>query len=870
MTASPMANQRTSFFAALLLLAATTTAMAQTPAKTASAADQGSGGLEEIVVTARKTEEKLQDIPLTVSAFSAEALKNYNVLRIIDLNQLTPGMNFQEGSGRGGAGRFFIRGLTGGVAGTARASTFVDGVYVANSVSNILFGEMERAEVLLGPQSAQFGRATFGGALNLVTKNPKNVWSGSFAVSGASDNERNFDGWIGGPLIQDKLLGSLYVGTQHYGGPSLWTAPPDILHPNGVHQGGTDTESGSIKLIFTPLEGLRFQGRFAYAKDHDDPAFSNILLPQYRTAVYQQIRRDCVQATATTAAVCTPQATSQPAYYFSGTINPGNAFKGGFPGGLRNYDQYPDSTYRNTTQRVTLETTYVLPKGHNLRLTLADNKETQPFGNFTDSDFTAFPSSRFSPSYQTIRDKSAELRLDSSHENRLRYSVGAYYLTLKTNLDASSFADYLCNTVCVPTTPAALFRTDVLTGWTGSIGGSVNRFNPSPFVTRNSVLDASYFIGVFYDFTDRWTASFEGRSQKETIYNYNISSRYTATVAAGPSALPLLDPANANKAVIGGQLSFTSFLPRVNAQFKITPDAQVYATYSKGNNPGGINTAAQIGQPLSGTTEAQRSIQEEVLKNYEIGFKSQWLDHRLRVNGAIYQMKWDNLQNSATYFLNGVFFGVTENRGAAKIDGFGIDAEFAPTKDWTFRGQLSYNRGTYERFCSIQLANLLYGPASLLPGAALLGADPRCLAAGSGGQFNTRAQLVSGNELETAPKKTASVGFEYHTMVLSDWTLTPRGNLQYSDGQWESEMNLAKSPSWTMLELGLGLDKGPVSFEVFCRNCNNEDAPQRTTRLTDPYASNAPVASGGLGYNQTIGNNPRRPRQYGARFAWKF
>ena len=824
------------------------------------------------MVTARKTEEKLQHIPLTVSAFSEAALKSYNVLRVGDLNALTPGMNYQEGSGRGGAGRFFLRGLTGGVAGSARASTFVDGVYVTNSVANILFGEMERAEVLLGPQSAQFGRATFGGALNLVTRDPTNTVSGSAALSVGTDNERNFDGWIGGPLIEDKLLASLYLGLQHYEGPSRWTAPPDILHPKGVHQGGTDSKSGALKLVYMPIEGLRFEGRVSFTKDHDDPAFSNILLPQYRTTVYQQVRRDCVAATATTPAVCTPQTASQPAYYFAGTLNPGDAFRGGFPGGVRNYDTFPDPTYRNHTQRATLETTYALPRGHELRLTLADNKETQPFGNFTDGDFTAFPGSRFSPSYQTIRDKSAELRLDSSRESRLRYSVGAYYLTLKSNLDAAAFTDATCLSVCVPTSPAALFRTDVLTGWTGSISAvTQNRFAPSPFVTRNSVINASFFVGLFYDFSDRWSASFEGRSQKETIYNYNVSSRYTSTIAAGPSALPALDPAKANNAVIGGQPSLNSFLPRVSVQFKITPDAQVYATYSKGNNPGGVNTASQIGQPGSGTTEAQRAVQEEELKNNEIGFKTQWLDNRLRLNGAIYRMKWANLQNAATYFTStNVFFSITENRGAAKIDGFGLDAEFAPTEDWTFRGQVSFNHGTCEKFCSVQLANLLYGPASGLAGAALLGADPRCLAAGSNGQFNTRAQLVSGNELETAPKKAASIGFTYHTTVLNDWRLTPRGNLQYSDGQWESEMNLAKSPSWIMLELSVGLEKGNTSFEIFCRNCNDEDAPLCTTRLTDPYGNNAPVASGGLGHNQTIGNNPRRPRQYGARVAWKF
>ena len=276
-SALPFPTSRSTVAAALL--AALFSHAGVTSAQQPAAADTA-GGLEEIIVTARKTEEKLQDIPLTVVAFSAEALEKNNILRIGDLNVLTPGMNYQEGSGRGGAGRFFIRGLTCGVAGTARASTFVGGVYVGNSVGNILFGEMERAEVLLGPQSAQFGRSTFGGALNLVTKDPTENWGGNAAVSVASDGELNFDGFFGGPLVEGKLLGSIYLGSQENGGDGRWRNPPDQLHPNGLQLGGTQTRTGAVKLIFTPIENLRMEARFSYAKDRDDPAFSNIILPQ--------------------------------------------------------------------------------------------------------------------------------------------------------------------------------------------------------------------------------------------------------------------------------------------------------------------------------------------------------------------------------------------------------------------------------------------------------------------------------------------------------------------------------------------------------------------------------------------------------------
>ena len=194
---------------------------AQQAAETASSA----GTLESIVVTARKVAEKEQEVPVTITAFSAADLEKANIVKTTDLNNLTPGMNFQEGTGRAGSGRFFIRGLTGGVAGTTRASVFMDGVYVANSVSNILFGEMERVEVLLGPQSAQFGRATFGGALNYITKSPSNKFSGNIAMSVATLGEQNFDGYIGGALIPDKLFASMFIGYQKFEGPSRWRNP---------------------------------------------------------------------------------------------------------------------------------------------------------------------------------------------------------------------------------------------------------------------------------------------------------------------------------------------------------------------------------------------------------------------------------------------------------------------------------------------------------------------------------------------------------------------------------------------------------------------------------------------------------------------
>ena len=783
-------------------------------------------GIQSVTVTARKVNEQLQDIPMTVTAFSAEALENQHIQRINDLNNLAPGLNFQDGTGRGGAGKFLVRGLTSGVSGQARASVFLDGVYVGNSVSNLMFGEMERVEVVLGPQSTQFGRSTFGGAINYITKEPKNATHGEISVSRASLGEKTLDAYISGSLTDDhSLLGSLYVGYDHFDGPGAWRNPADVLHPDGYQMGSTDTKSISGKLIWKATRDLRFTGRVSYTKDHDSPANPFVLSPQYRTTAYNQVRNGV----------------SQPAYYFSGVVNPPGAYSGSYVNNGQNLDQQADPDYRNHTVRATLITDYALGE-NSLKLTLSDNFENTTHGNYADADATNFPSSNFVPNLNTVRDKSAELRFDSDQHQKLRYSTGLYYLNLKSTQDASTYSSYACATVCVPTSAAALYNTALLTGYTGTVSGSLNR-GIYPYNLRTGVRDKSVFGGVFYDFTDKWTASLEGRYQQEDVLNLNVSA------PASP---------------IGGTVRFNSFLPRANIQYKISPQSQVFAVASRGNNPGGINTATQIGHANTGTDASMREIKEETLNNFELGYKSSWLNNTVVFNASYYHMIWKDMQSNATYYdpLSGIF-SLTQNRGEAKIDGIGLEAEWLASEDLTFNGQVSANNARYTKFCSAQLANLYYGPAS--SANPLAGGDASCLA-----QFNIRGVNVAGNKLETSPAKTASIGFDFHQPLVDGWKWYSRGGMQYSDGQWESEANLAKSPNAKIYNLAFGLQRKGWTYEVSCRNCSDEDSPTRFTRLTDVRTATTSSLAGGLGYNQSIGGTLRRPRQYGVNASYKF
>lgn len=123
-------------------------------------------GLEEVVVTARKKEERLLDVPLSIAAFSEEQIESAGLRSVADIAQQAPGFSFRQGfgrtgSGEGGAGsRPSIRGMS-NILGSANASFFIDGIYVSGNITSYQLDNLERVEVIRGPQSALFGRQTF-------------------------------------------------------------------------------------------------------------------------------------------------------------------------------------------------------------------------------------------------------------------------------------------------------------------------------------------------------------------------------------------------------------------------------------------------------------------------------------------------------------------------------------------------------------------------------------------------------------------------------------------------------------------------------------------------------------------------------------
>ncbi len=182
--------------------------------------------VEEIVVTARKREERLLEIPLAITAFSAQDIEDAGFRDLGDISLQTAGLDFFSRSG-GRPGRvdspIALRGVSGGQDHLQPTSVFVDGIFLLGTASTIGIQDLERVEVIKGPQSAFFGRNTFAGAINFITKNPNlNEFETKFDASGATYDKFDVNLLTSRPLITGKLGYQLNVRLASQG--SEWTA----------------------------------------------------------------------------------------------------------------------------------------------------------------------------------------------------------------------------------------------------------------------------------------------------------------------------------------------------------------------------------------------------------------------------------------------------------------------------------------------------------------------------------------------------------------------------------------------------------------------------------------------------------------------
>jgi outer membrane receptor protein involved in Fe transport len=235
---------------------------------TGTEADEAFSGIPDIVVTARKIEERLQDAPVAVSVVSAETINQLGLNSLDDFARQTTGLSFSQAFGRS-TDRPVIRGQSNVLAGVQAgvetgAAFFIDGVYYQGDIQGFDPQAIERVEVIKGPQSALYGRNTYAGAINYVTKDPTRNFTASGRARAAEHDEYELAGSISGPLLGEAAgfrLGARYF---QYGGEYT-------NQLTGKKVGQEETKSAYLTLLIEPTSDIRIRPRIYWQKDDDGP-----------------------------------------------------------------------------------------------------------------------------------------------------------------------------------------------------------------------------------------------------------------------------------------------------------------------------------------------------------------------------------------------------------------------------------------------------------------------------------------------------------------------------------------------------------------------------------------------------------------------
>jgi iron complex outermembrane receptor protein len=222
----------------------------------------GAGALEEILVTARKREESLQDIPLVVNAVTAEQIERSTLQGLGDLSLRTPGLNYEGYVSAGLSGGLVLRGLTNTqlTNRTQNVAVFYDGVYLPNqAMFDLGLVDIERVEVLKGPQSALYGRNAFAGAVNYISRRPSNEWRTDAAVTTGSDDRLDYSAFVSGPLTEGRTMFKLAYARSEFDG-TIGNNHPNaavgVSPGNRGKLGGYDTEVYAAGLTLQPIDRL--------------------------------------------------------------------------------------------------------------------------------------------------------------------------------------------------------------------------------------------------------------------------------------------------------------------------------------------------------------------------------------------------------------------------------------------------------------------------------------------------------------------------------------------------------------------------------------------------------------------------------------
>lgn len=652
-----------------------------------------SGGLEEIVVTARKQSENLQSTPITVSAFTETALENRGITNNAEIANFTPNVVFDTSSTFSGVDTFqgFVRGVGQGdfaLNTDPGVGLYIDGVYYARAPGSVIdLMDIERVEVLKGPQGTLFGRNSIGGAVSIVTSRPSDTFGGKVEVTAGQRGRFEAKGVVNLPLAPTLLSsiafrigqrdgyqkripfgGTSGLGTSSSPGTSI---PLDQLLVSDTNNGGDlGAKSGYSlrgKLLWEASDTLEITLAGDYTANRD-AANPTTLLEVDPNFALGGLYNACIAGVPPLQPIC--QTTNFLAFGANAT-------------GTR-----PDLQY--TSQFITgnLDTTYATGANFanidnwgisgtvdldvadwlSLKSITAFRKLDSTFGLDIDGAPVVFDQTSFILKTEQI---SQEIQFNAKLGDRFNMTMGAYY-----------FKEEGFQSDNVPIAGGLIQAA-------GGFNHNTETFALFGEANYEIVDNVSLLFGVRY--TD----------EKKTLFlnQQNLNSAF-ATLGLNLADLPRPTAPTFLAQAAPFKAKFNNVSFRAGANWKISDDLFTYFTFSQGFKSGGFTTRLTTyfspaliaaANPNDPNVLRQLDFDPETSNNFEIGFKSELLDNRIRLNAAAFLNKYKNIQ----IVLQRGVSPSNENVAEAEIKGFEVELEALPA-DWlTLNASFGYLDARY-------------------------------------------------------------------------------------------------------------------------------------------------------------------------------
>lgn len=623
----------------------------------AFAQDEGQAAqtVEDVIVTARRREESLQDTPLAIAAVTSQELKSARVERLADLAKIAPGLSFTPLFGAQNQ-LPIIRGAA-QTYGQLNVGVFLDGVYLSGKAGvDIEMADLQRVEVVRGPQSALYGQNTFAGAINYISQRPSSVLMGDFEATVGDNGLRKLTAKVSGPITDTLRFSAGAYGREFDG----W-------YSSAIDGGRIDfsqSYGGMVTLEYAPTD--RFTATLRASGSDDDSGQPASVVQ--RTNVYMatppgaaaSIKRNLLYVGEV--GRVDPDAIWVNTKHVGGEVGDYGSRQDIFRTSLTmDYDFGPAALTSITAYgRRNAEFTFDADN------TICDVATGCPnFGwPFAPGSLLPFGRSGIATSsaVEHYTDFSQELRLASTSDGPLSWLIGAYYYKGDVDVVQRSLSPF--------TNPAVV----------AAFGF------PNQVSTTESL---SIFGSASYDITDKLTGTLEVRYQTE---DQTFSQHKTNPTATDPASTKVLDLAD----------SFEFVTPRLILNYKIASGRMVYGSIARGAKTGGFNAGMSL-------TDAQRSYEPEYSWNYEVGGKFDWLDGRARTNIALYYTDWQDQQAACQNPVTGntTQRTYTCNVGQAAVYGLELDGTLKITDHISVTGAYAYTHSRYKTFVDDSLAAAL-------------------------------------------------------------------------------------------------------------------------------------------------------------------